>query len=418
MFAGGLSIEADEIRPVFYKGLGLATIGIFITAFIVGIFANQFLGFSWIEALLLGSIISSTDAAAVFSVLRSRSVCLKGQLKPLLEFESGSNDPMAVFLTIGLISLITNKISSFWGLIPLFFQQMFIGAVIGYFIGRITVLLINKLKLEYDGLYSVLTIATVVFAYSLASSIGGNGFLAVYLVGLTMSGRDFIHKKSLIRFHDGIAWLMQIGMFLTLGLLVFIKEVADVFVIGLLVSLILMFIARPIAVFATLSLSKNINLKDKLMTSWVGLRGAAPIVLATFPLLADVPESHTIFNIVFFVVITSVILQGTSIPFIARILKVDAPLKVKPRYPLEFEPTEGIKSELIEIRIPHTAFASGKQILELGLPKYSLIVLISRNNEFVIPGGGTILEADDLVMVLTDKKHIDEVRNILEKDQH
>lgn len=412
LFSGGLSIEKGSIRPVFRDGLVLATVGVFLTALIVAVVAHKFLNFPWIESLLLGSIISSTDAAAVFSVLRSRNVSLKGQLKPLLEFESGSNDPMAVFLTVGVISLIAAKSSNIANLIPMFLQQMIIGGIVGYLVGKLTIYLINRSKLEYDGLYSVLTIATVIFSYSIASLIGGNGFLAVYVAGLIMASHDFIYKNSIIKLHDGIAWLMQIGMFLTLGLLVFLKNVAFEVIPGVLIAFVLMFIARPIAVFLTLHFSK-INIREKLMISWVGLRGAAPIVLATFPLLAGVPEAHRIFNIVFFVVIISVIFQGTSIPFVAKLLKVDAPLDVKPRYPIEFEATEGIKSELVEIVITVDSPALGKRLQELGMPSNSLIVLIFRDNEFVVPNGSSTLEKDDLALVLADKNHITKVKELL-----
>jgi cell volume regulation protein A len=336
--------------------LALSTISVLVTAVIVALFTHYVLNFPLKISFLLAAIVSSTDAAAVFAVLRAKSISFKGNLKSLLEFESGSNDPMAVFLTIGMITIITNKEASIATLIPLFFQQMAVGALIGYAVGKITVILINKLQLEYDGLYSVLTISTVIFSYSLATIIGGNGFLAVYVAGLTMSGLNFIHKKSLTKFHDGIAWLMQIVVFLMLGLLVFVHEVSKVAIPGLIISFVLMFIARPVAVFLTLAFS-GLNLKEKTMISWVGLRGAAPIVLATFPLLSNISSAHEIFDIVFFVVLTSVIIQGPSIAPLAKLLKLDTPISLKPNHPIEFEATEGIESELIEIEIPSKSHA-------------------------------------------------------------
>ncbi|HSE84131.1 MAG TPA: potassium/proton antiporter, partial [Thermodesulfobacteriota bacterium] len=346
LFSGGLDTDWEGVRPVLWKGLTLSTLGVLITASIVGLFATIILDFSLLEGLLLGAVVSSTDAAAVFSVLRSRNVSLRGQLKPLLELESGSNDPMAVFLTIGFISLLTDPTASLINLIPMFIQQMALGTVIGYVFGKGVVYIINYLKLGYEGLYPVLTLALVLFVYGTTASLGGNGFLAIYLAGLVLGNNNFIHKRSLIRFHDGLAWLMQIAMFLTLGLLVFPSHIFPIVWIGLLVSAFLIFVARPVSVFVSL-LPAKISLREKTMVSWVGLRGAVPIILATFPLLAEIPKADMIFNLVFFIVITSVLLQGTSIPLVAKWLGVDAPIPVKTRYPLEFEPTDSMRGELV-----------------------------------------------------------------------
>lgn len=320
LFMGGLSISPSEIKPIFTKGLSLSTLGVFITAIITGLISYLFLDLTILECLLIGGIISSTDAAAVFSILRSKNINLKNNLKPLLEFESGSNDPMAVFLTVGLIALITGQLTSGFDLVRMFFQQMLLGIICGYLIAKFTVFFINKIKLEYEGLYIVITISMVLLGYSLSSLIGGNGFMCVYICGLTMATCKFIHKNTLTKFHDGIAWIMQIVMFLVLGLLVFVKEVTSVSILGLIVALILIFIARPIAVFISMSPFKNVSFKEKLFISWVGLRGAAPIVLATFPLSSEIEHSHKMFNIIFFVVIISVLIQGTTIPLSAKLL--------------------------------------------------------------------------------------------------
>src|SRR3990170_2771586 len=416
LFAGGLDTDWGSIRPVLWKGLTLSTLGVFITALLIGCFVATVLGFSIFEGLLLGAIASATDAAAVFAVLRSRNVSLKEQLKPLLELESGSNDPMAVFLTIGLISLLVNPRASVLDLVPMFFQQMALGAIIGYVIGRGIIIIINRVRLQYEGLYPVLTLSLVLFTYGAAASLGGNGFLAVYLAGLVIGNSSFIHKKSLIRFHDGLAWLMQITMFLTLGLLVFPSRLVPVIGIGLLVSMFLMLVARPVSVFLTL-VSAKMNFREKTMISWVGLRGAVPIVLATFPLIAGISKAEMIFNIVFFIVLTSAILQGTSIPLVARLLRVDAPIPEKPKYPLEFEPIGNIKSEMVELVISNNSAVVGKQIVELGLPKNALVVLINRNNEFIVPGGGTVLETGDRMLVLSDKDALTEVHSIVESKQ-
>lgn len=248
------------------------------------------------------------------------------------------------FLTLGLTGLLVNRNSSLIGLIPLFFQQMALGALLGYGMGRGMVLVINRMRLEYEGLYPVFTVALLVLTYSATASLGGNGFLAVYIAGLVLGNNDFIHKQSLIRFHDGLAWLTQITMFLTLGLLVFPSRLVPVIGVGLLVALFLMFVARPVSVFLALAFAKT-RWREKAMVSWVGLRGAVPIILATFPLLAGVPQADTIFNLVFFIVLTSVLLQGTTLPLVARWLDVDAPLPVRRQYPLAFHPDRRLQDQ-------------------------------------------------------------------------
>jgi len=414
LFAGGLDTAWEDVRPVFGKAVALSTVGVLVTAALVGLFAWGVLGFSPLAGLLLGAIVSSTDAAAVFAVLRARSVGLKGEIKPLLELESGSNDPMAVFLTAGLTGLLVNQNSSVIGLIPMFFQQMALGTALGYGLGRGMVFVINRMRLEYEGLYPVFTLALVVLTYGATASLGGNGFLAVYIAGLVMGNNDFIHKQSLIRFHDGLAWLMQIAMFLTLGLLVFPSRLVPIVGVGLLVALFLMFVARPVSVFLTLAFVRS-EWREKAMVSWVGLRGAVPIILATFPLLAGVPQADTIFNIVFFIVLSSVLLQGTTLPLAARWLGVDAPLLVRRHYPLEFIQTGdfNIKSGLVEISIAHDSPAIGRRIVELRLPREALIVLIGRGDELIVPNGGTVIEAGDTLLVLADKEARAEVRAIV-----
>lgn len=409
LFSGGLDTDVGSVRPVLKYGLTLSTLGVFITAVIVGFFAKMLLGFSLLEGLLLGAIVSSTDAAAVFSILRSRNVSLKEPLKPLLELESGSNDPMAVFLTIGLIQLLTQPGASFANLILAFALQMSLGAVAGYMMGKVSLFLINRLKLGYEGLYPVLTLSLVVLTYGLTAVIGGNGFLAVYLAGIIVGNQDFIHKRSLLRFHDGLAWLMQIAMFLTLGLLVFPSRLVPVMGLGMLIAACLIFIARPASIFIGL-LPAALGLREKIFISWVGLRGAVPIVLATYPLLAKVPQAELMFNIVFFVVLTSVLLQGTSIPLLARWLRVDAPMPRKRVDPLEYTPVSGIKAALKELIIPQGSNAIGKAIVEMKLPSGFLIVLIDRSGEFILPGGGTTLLVNDRLLVLAEKEIFREVQ--------
>lgn len=408
LFSGGLSTEWSQVRPVVKEGLLLATFGVFITALAVGLFASLILGLSLLEGLLLGSIVSSTDAAAVFSVLRSKGINLKGKLKPLLELESGSNDPMAIFLAVGLIQLLTQPNLSPLSLVWLFIQQMVVGAILGYVLGRAMLILTNRIKLGYEGLYPVLTLSLVFLTFGLTDALNGSGFLAVYLAGIVLGNHDFIHKRSLLRFHDGLAWIMQIIMFLTLGLLVFPSHLVPIIGAGLLVAGFLMFVARPLSVFISL-LPSALNWREKTFVSWVGLRGAAPIILATFPLLAGIQQAELIFNVVFFVVLTSVLLQGTSLPLVARWLRVDAPALPRRVYPIEYTPMDGLKSELKELPVPAGSNVVGKAIVELGLPADFLVILIARDNDFMVPSGGTVLQAGDTLLVLSDKQSFDEV---------
>ncbi|BBA69726.1 potassium/proton antiporter [Geobacter sulfurreducens] len=413
LFAGGLDTNWRSVRPVLGRALILSTLGVFVTALLVGWFIHAVLDFSLLEGLLVGAIVSSTDAAAVFSVLRSRNVSLSGELKPLLELESGSNDPMAVFLTVAIISLLVDPGAKLYHLPLLVLWQMVVGGAAGYLLGKGGVLLINRLRLEYEGLYSVLTLTLVLLIYSGTVLLKGNGFLAVYAAGLVMGNSSFVQKKSLVRFHDGLAWLMQITMFLILGLQVYPSHLVPVTLVGLCTAAFLMLVARPVSVFATL-LFTPMTVREKTMISWVGLRGAVPIVLATFPLMAGVGKAEMIFNVVFFIVCSSALLQGSTIPLAARWLGLDAPMLAKRRRPFEFEASDEGKGELVEIEISPVSLAVNRQIVDLHLPAGSLIVLIQRRGEFVVPGGGTLIEAGDTVHLLADRERIDEIRAMFE----
>ena len=401
LFSGGLDTKIFSVRPVLWPGVLLSTVGVLITALALGYFIYSITDFTLLEGILIGAIVSSTDAAAVFSILRSKSIGLKGNLRPVLELESGSNDPMAYFLTIGITSLIMNPDMSSAALIPIFFQQMIIGAIAGFVMGKVMVWAMNKIKLDYDGLYPVLTLSLIFLTFSSATFMGGNGFLAVYLSAIILGNHNFIHKKSIIRFYDGQAWLVQIVMFLTLGLLVFPTHMIPYIGIGLIIALVLIFIVRPLAVFICLSFFK-FNTREKTLLSWVGLRGAVPIVFATVPLIQGVEKSEMIFNIVFFIVITSVLLQGTTVSLVAKWLYLYKPVKFKTRYPLELELSEDFKNELFEVVIMDTSSAIGKQIMELDLPKTALVVLINRNNKYLTPNGTTVVENGDKFLVMSD----------------
>jgi len=403
LFSGGMETKWESVKPVLWRGITLSTLGVLLTTLSLGLFIYWITDLGLTECLLLGAIVSSTDAAAVFSILRSKSIGLKGNLRPLLELESGSNDPMAYFLTIGLTTILVEKDTSYISLIPMFFQQMVVGAVTGYLMGRSMVWLLNKINLDYDGLYAVLTLALVFFTYGMASFLGGNGFLAVYLAAIILGNKNFIHKKSIIRYYDGQAWLMQIVMFLSLGLLVFPKQMIPYIGNGLIIALVLMFVARPLAVFISLLFFK-LNNRERMLISWVGLRGAVPIVFATYPLILGVENSEMIFNIVFFIVLTSVILQGTTISLVAKWLYLYKPAKFKTRYPLELELSDNFKNELFEVEIKDNSSAIGKQILQLKLPRTALIVLINRQDKYITPRGTTLLEKGDKLLIMSDNK--------------
>jgi cell volume regulation protein A len=319
---------------------------------------------------------------------------------------------MAVFLTIAFMGILTNSRLSVSNLLPLFVLNMGVGLLMGYLMAKISVDIINRIKLEYEGLYAVLTISLIFLTFTLTVFLKGNGFLAVYLLGLLMSKNEFVHKRSIIRFHEGSAWLMQVAMFLTLGLLVFPSQLVSVIPSGLLISVILIFLARPIGVFLCL-LPFKFNFAEKAMISWVGLRGAVPIVLATFPLLTQIPQAHTIFNIVFFVVLASVLIQGTSIPFISKLLKVNAPLDERKRYPIEFEQTGGINASLTDIIVPYNSAVVGKTIAAIKIPMEALVVLISRGENFIVPNGSTVIEEGDVFLVLANDEDIKNLQSIL-----
>jgi cell volume regulation protein A len=412
LFSGGLDTRWTKVRPIVYQGILLSTVGVLISALIVGYFVSLILQVSLIEGILLGAIVSSTDAAAVFSVLRSRAVGFKYRLRELIEFESGTNDPMAIFLTIGLIQYITTPDMSWVGFITLFLMQMGVGLVAGLLFGKMITWLINHANLGYDGLYPVLALSFVPLIYSTTDLLGGSGFLAVYLAGLVMGNSTFVHQKSLMNFFDGIGWLMQICMFLILGLLVIPSEIPAIALNGLLIALVLIVIARPVSVFLG-TLFMGMKTRAKLMVSWVGLRGAVPIIMATFPLVYGLEVAELFFSVVFFVVVTSVLIQGTTIPIVAKWLHVGIPVKEKTRYPIELEPSIDTKTALKEVEVEDGDYSVGKQILELGLPENVLITLINREGKFLVPRGTTRVEVHDKLLILSDKKDVSEIRKLV-----
>ncbi len=414
LFSGGLDTSWKSVRPVMREGLVLATLGVLLTAVSLGLFVHWILKVELMEGILLGAIVSSTDAAAVFAILRSKGIHLSGKLQPLLELESGSNDPMAVFLTVALTQLVVNPALSPFRLIPLFLQQMILGLVFGLVAGKLALWLINRLRLGYAGLYPVLILGVAFLTYGAANMVGGSGFLAVYVAGVMMGREEFLHKRSVLRFFDGMAWLMQIAMFLTLGLLVFPSQLGPVALPSLAIALFLMFVARPVGVQISLLFSK-FKPSEKWFISWVGLRGAVPVILATYPRVLGLEESNVIFNVVFFVVLTSVLLQGTSIPWAARLFKVEGQEPSGMRFPVQFDPTHDWKGELKETTIPEFSPVVGRAIFELGLPPDYLVVLIARGEDFVIPSGSVVLEPGDTVLGLAEQATHEQVALLLQQ---
>jgi len=401
LFSGGLDTHWTTVRPVLWHGIVLSSIGVMLTALLVGVFVNLVTDFTLVEGLLLGSIVSSTDSAAVFSILRSRNLALKGNLRPLLELESGSNDPMAYILTIVFTGLVMSQQTSFNDILPVFFQQLMLGAVMGLSFGVLSAWGINKIKLDYEGLYIVLAIAVMFFSFSATDFIGGNGFLAVYICAIYLGTQELIHKKKLLKSFDSFAWLMQIVLFLTLGLQVFPSQLVPVIGTGLLISIFLILVARPLSVFISL-LPFRLQTRSKLFISWVGLRGAVPIVFATYPLLAGAEKAPMIFNLVFFISITSVLIQGTSLPMVARWLNLTLPAKLKQRTQSDHALFDFMKSRLSEIDIPSNFSIVGKQIVQLGLPPSVIISFIRRGDKYLVPTGSTTIEPNDRLYVLSE----------------
>ena len=398
LFSGGLDTNWQSIKPVLWRGIALSTIGVFLTALSVGVFVHYAFGFTLMEGMLLGSVVSATDAAAVFSILRSKGIGLKGYLQPVLELESGSNDPMAYFLTITLTGIIASGKFDTWNFLFLLVKGFLIGGVMGYCMGRISHWIINNIKLGSDGLYPVLVLGLAMFTYSATHIIGGNGFLAIYLSALVLGSRDFIHKRSLLKFYDGQAWLMQIILFLTLGLLVFPSRVIPLMPIGLLIAAFLMFIARPAGVFIGLAFSKT-SIRSKLFISWVGLRGAVPIVFATYPMIAGLDKAGMIFNLVFFISITSVLLQGTTLPIMAKWLRVTEQPPIAPgKETADIVPAN---NEIKIVTLNSDSAVVGKKIVDLHFPSSTYITLIKRNDQYIQPTGADRLMAGDRLLVLS-----------------
>lgn len=407
LFSGGMDTKLSEIKPIASQGVVLATLGVLVTTAITGYFIFWLTGLvagyetlTLAESLLMAAVMSSTDSASVFSILRSKGVYLKQRLRPTLELESGSNDPMAYMLTIILIAYIQSNGMDFQeGAISLTIQLV-LGLIAGYILGKVSVWIINRVNVENQSLYPILLLAVIFFIFSITSLLKGNGYLAVYIAGLVVGNAKIIHKKSITTFFDGFTWLWQIVMFITLGLLVNPHELLPVAGIGLTVGIFMIIFARPITVFLCLLPFRNFTTKAKLYISWVGLRGAVPIIFATYPLIAGIENANLIFNVVFFITILSLLVQGTTVTHVARWLHLtDAPER-KDEFGIELP--EEIKSAMSEIDITKEVLSHGNKLMQLKLPDHTLAVMVKRDGKYFIPKGNTELHENDKLLMISD----------------
>lgn len=411
LFSGGMDTKISEIRPVLAQGILLATVGVLLTATITGIIVWWILGMTMesagiglLTSLLLASTMASTDSASVFSILRSKGLHLKNNLRPMLELESGSNDPMAYILVITLIDIIKmdatpNYLEAAGSLL----LQLGIGGILGYFLGKLSVRIINRISIGNDSLYPILVFTCCIFIFSATYAMRGNGFLAVYIGGLVLGNSKFVHKRSSLNFFDGLAWMFQLIMFLTLGLLVNPSELIPIIVPGLIISFLLIFISRPLTVILCLLPFPKMKFRDKAYISWVGLRGAVPIIFAIFPLAENIPHARFIFNIVFFCTLVSLLVQGTTLPIMAKWLGLaDSQRQIKKLKDFDIDLSNDIKSVTSEIEITENILRNGNKLMDLALPDKTLAVLVKRDNKYFVPTGKTILAEKDILLIISD----------------
>lgn len=412
LFSGGLDTKISDIRPVLGPGIVLATLGVLLTAVGTGIILYLLLGhrqgvsLGVMGCLLLASTMSSTDSASVFSILRGKGLNLKHNLRPTLELESGSNDPMAYVLTTTFISLVLQGGSPDYGNAVLtLVVQLLVGSLAGFAMGKGMVWLVNKIDIDNVALYPILVLIGSFFVFAVTFYLHGNSFLAVYIAGLIVGNSRFVHKRSTRNFFDGITWIAQLTMFLTLGLLVNPSELHQVLVPGLVISVVMIFVTRPLSVFASMAFFREYSLRDRIFVSWVGLRGAVPIIFAILCRVEGVPGSEVMFNIVFLCTLTSLVVQGTTLPIVARWLGVSEPPKAKPRienFDIDFP--EEIKSAATEVEITSQILENGNRLMDLRLPEKTLAILVKRGDNYFVPTGKTVLHLGDHLMLLTDDK--------------
>jgi len=395
MFFGGFGTNWKIAKPVATKAVLLSTLGVGLTALLTGLFCQLVLKTSLLEGFLIGSVLASTDAASVFSILRSRNLNLKDGLASLLEIESGSNDPFSYMLTVIVISIMTGNNQQ--PVLLLLGKQVIFAIVIGVILALLAASVLRFINLEIEGLYPILVTAVVVLGYALSEWVGGNGYLCVYIIGIILGNSKILHKRSLVHFFDGVSWLMQILLFFTLGLLSFPSQLHNVLVPGVLISVFLIVAARPIATFAILTPFK-VPFKSQLLVSWVGLRGAASIVFAIFAVNSGALVNNDIFHIVFLVALLSVGLQGSLIPLIAK--KLDL---VEPDISV-FKTFNDYQDEsltkLVEVEIAPNSPWAGKNVMDANIPEEILVVMVKRGNKMLVPKGSTMIKVGD-VMVLS-----------------
>ena len=408
LFSGGMDTKFAEIRPVLGPGLVLSTVGVLLTAIFTGVFVWWLSGMSWsnihfafLPSVLLAATMSSTDSASVFAILRSQNINLKHNLRPMLELESGSNDPMAYMLTIVLIQFINGEVSGVGNILLSFGQQFLFGGAIGYGSGRLTVYIINKLNLDNKSLYSVFMLAVAFFTFAFTDLFKGNGYLAVYIAGMIIGNSKIANRKEVSTFFDGLTWLFQIVMFILLGLLVNPKEMLDAAPVALLIGVFMIFAGRPLSVLISLLPFRNLNKRSRLYISWVGLRGAVPIIFATYPVVAGIDGSHQIFNIVFFITLLSLMLQGTTLPFFARKLRLSAPME-KTGNDFGVELPEEIDTDLSDLTVTPDMLTGGDTLKEVVLPDGALVMIVKRGKEFLVPNGSLHLQAGDKLLLISE----------------
>ncbi len=409
LFSGGMDTKFSDIRPVLAEGITLATAGVLFTALLLGGFiylVAPYIGFelSFPLALLLASTISSTDSASVFSILRTNRQGLRENLRPMLELESGSNDPMAYVLVVLLIDMlgVEGHSADVGSIVMMFVVQMAVGALFGYIFGRVAVWVINKIDIDNAALYSVLLLAFVFFTFSFTSILQGNGYLAVYIAGLIVGNNKLVNKRTVVTFFDGVTWLLQIVMFLMLGLLVNLNKALEprTLLLGIIAGMFLILVARPLAVNLSLAPFRKLSAKARLYVSWVGLRGAVPIIFATYPWVADIEGAELIFNVVFVMTILSLVIQGTSVGTMATTLDLSY---VEKDSKFEGALQDKVRSAFTEIAVTPQMLSAGNTLNKVALPDNTLVVMVCRDGDYFVPKGGTPLQLDDKLLILSDR---------------
>ena len=411
LFAGGLGTRIKDIKPILSPGIVLSTVGVLLTTAITGIFVWWISGLSWtsihfalLPSMLLAATMSSTDSASVFGILGAQKMNLKHNLRPTLELESGSNDPMAYLITTMLVDvLVTGDSVTVVSLLRIFLVQFVLGALLGFAFGRLGVWMLNRLNLDNRALYPIMAVAICFLTFSLTDTLGGNGYLAIYVTGIVIGNEKVSFRRETITFIDGLSWLCQIVMFLMLGLLVNPLEMWQVAGMALLIGLFMIVVARPISVFFSLIPFSNIPFKGKVFISWVGLRGAVPILFATYPVVAGLEDHHTIFNIVFFITILSLLVQGTTITSMAQYLKLSEPL-LNDVSDFGVEIPEDSGSSLKDLYVTATMLEKGCFVRDLHLPQGQLVMMVKRDKELLVPNGQLELLEGDHLLIIQEKK--------------